>query len=112
MILQRVHPEDRDLVQQVIDLASSDGMNFDIKYRLLMPDGAVKHLHVIADAVKACPENVELVGAVTDITEQTRSRGDLENAFEEIKKLKDQLYKENLAPKEEIDQTSKKCIRI
>lgn len=106
MILQRVHPDDRDLVQQVIDRAFSDGTNFEVKHRLLMPDGAVKHLHVIADAVRHCPENVELVGAVTDITEQTRARADLEKAFEEINKLKDQLYKENLALKEEIDQTS------
>ena len=106
MILQRVHPEDRDLMQQVIDRASGDGTNFDVNYRLLMPDGTVKHLHVIADVVKDCPESVELVGAVTDITEQKRARADLENAFHEIKKLKDQLYKENLALKEEIDQTS------
>jgi transcriptional regulator with GAF, ATPase, and Fis domain len=106
MILKRVHPDDRDLVQQVIDRAFSDGTNFDVKHRLLMPDGAVKHLRVIADAVKDSSGGVEFVGAVTDITEQTRARADLEKAFEEIKKLKDQLYKENLALKEEIDQTS------
>jgi formate hydrogenlyase transcriptional activator len=106
MILQRVHPDDRDLVRRVIDRAFSDETSFDVKHRLLMPDGAVKHLHVIADAVKDCSGGVEFVGAVTDITEQTRARADLEKAFEEIKKLKDQLYKENLALKEEIDQTS------
>jgi transcriptional regulator with GAF, ATPase, and Fis domain len=41
-----------------------------------------------------------------DVTEQRQSRAALESAFEEIKKLKDELYRENLALKEEIDQAS------
>jgi len=50
MVLQRVHPEDRALVQQTIDRASSYGKDFDYEYRLLMPDGSVKHVHVVARA--------------------------------------------------------------
>jgi hypothetical protein len=71
-----------------------------------MPDGTIKRLDTIAHAMKDCSGGVEFVGAVTDITEQTRARADLEKAFEEIMKLKRQLYKENLVLKEEIDQTS------
>ena len=41
-----------------------------------------------------------------DVTEQHRSRMALENAFEEIKTLKDQLYQENVALRQEIDETS------
>jgi len=106
LALQRVHPDDRPHVQEVIDRASNDGENFDIKYRLRMPDGVVKHLEVIAHAMKDDLGNAEFVGAVTDITEQHEARAALESAIEEIKTLKDQLYKENLALKEEIDQTS------
>jgi len=105
-ILRLVHPDDRARVQEVIDRASSDGTNFEIKYRLLMPDGAVKHLQVVAHALTDESGKIEFVGAVTDITEQHKARAALESAFEEIKTLKDQLYKENLALKEEIDQTS------
>jgi len=103
LALQRVHPDDRPHVQEVIDRASNDGENFDIKYRLRMPDGVVKHLEVIAHAMKDDLGNAEFVGAVTDITEQHEARAALESAIEEIKTLKDQLYKENLALKEEID---------
>jgi transcriptional regulator with GAF, ATPase, and Fis domain len=46
------------------------------------------------------------VGAVTDITERKRAEDDLQKAFGEIKKLKDQLYKENIALKAEIDSAS------
>jgi hypothetical protein len=46
MVLQRIHPEDRALVQRTIDRASSDGKDFDYEYRLLMPDASVKHVHL------------------------------------------------------------------
>jgi transcriptional regulator with GAF, ATPase, and Fis domain len=40
------------------------------------------------------------------VTEQREARAALETAFEEIKVLKDQLYKENIALRDEIDKTS------
>src|ERR1700737_3998331 len=48
LILQRVHPEDASLVKQTIERASQAGTNFEHKYRLLMPDGSVKHVHIVA----------------------------------------------------------------
>ncbi len=68
LILQRVHPEDAALAKQTIERASQDGKDFDLEHRLLMPDGAVKYLHVVAHKVKDSSGNVEFVGAVTDIT--------------------------------------------
>jgi C4-dicarboxylate-specific signal transduction histidine kinase len=68
LILQRVHPEDAALAKQTIERASQDGRDFDLEHRLLMPDGAVKYLHVVAHKVKDSSGNVEFVGAVTDIT--------------------------------------------
>src|SRR6266852_4698237 len=52
LILQRIHPDDRDLVQQTIDRATNERANLDFEHRLLMPDGAVKHLHVLARALE------------------------------------------------------------
>ena len=68
LVLQRVHPDERTLVQQIINRASSEETHFDIEHRLLMPDGAVKYLHVLADALTDSAGNLEFVGAVTDIT--------------------------------------------
>src|SRR5579862_8699199 len=48
LILQRVHPEDVALVKQTIERATQDGKNFENEYRLLMPDGSAKHVHVVA----------------------------------------------------------------
>ncbi len=45
-------------------------------------------------------------GASIEIDDRKRAEETLKKAFDEIQTLKDQLYKENLALKEEIDQTS------
>ena len=39
-----------------------------MKHRLLMPDGAVKHVHAIGHALQTSSGNLEFVGAGTDIT--------------------------------------------
>jgi len=70
-LMQRIYPQDRALVQQVIDRASQTGTDFaEHKYRLLLPDGRVKHVHAIAHAVQNACGNREFIGAVTDITER------------------------------------------
>jgi PAS domain S-box-containing protein len=67
-ILQRTHPDDRDLVQGVLEQAAVNGTNFDVEHRLLMPDGVVKYLHVVAHGLPDSTGHLEFVGAVTDIT--------------------------------------------
>jgi PAS domain S-box-containing protein len=68
LVLQRVHPKDAALVQQTIERAAQDGKDFDHEYRLLMPDGSVKHVHVVARALSDESGSVEFVGAVMDVT--------------------------------------------
>jgi PAS domain S-box-containing protein len=68
LILQRVHPDDAAFVQQTIERASQDGKDFEHEFRLLMPDGAVKHLHVVARAERDKSGELEFVGAVMDVT--------------------------------------------
>ena len=113
LILQRVHPEDAVLVKQTIERATQDRKDFWHEYRLVMPDGAVKHVNVVVRALNDEPGSIEFVGAVMDVTaakEATtiifNAKDALEKAFEEIKTLKDQLHKENIALREEIDKTS------
>jgi PAS domain S-box-containing protein len=72
-IFQRIHPDDRDRVQQTLDHAVNEKTDFDIEHRLLMPDGSVKHLHAIARASKTSSGNLEYVGAVTDVTTTKRT---------------------------------------
>src|SRR5258708_1534674 len=68
LILQRVHPEDAALVQQTIERAAQDGKDFDHEYRLVMPDGSIKYVHVVAHALRDESDGIEFVGAVMDVT--------------------------------------------
>jgi PAS domain S-box-containing protein len=69
-VVQRVHPDDRALAQQVIERASQTATDFEHEYRLLLADGRVKHVHAIAHALQDTSGNREFIGAVTDITER------------------------------------------
>jgi PAS domain S-box-containing protein len=68
LILQRTHPEDRALVQQTIERAKRGGKDFDHDYRLLMPDGSIKYVHVVAHALSDESGCVDFLGAVMDVT--------------------------------------------
>ena len=65
---QRVHPDDRADVKEVINRASAGAAEFEHAYRLLMPDGRVKHVHALAHISQDASGNREFVGAVTDVT--------------------------------------------
>ena len=67
-VLQRVHPEDAAFVKQTIDRASQDGKDFNLEHRLLMPDGAVKHVHVVAHGEIEESGELEFFGALMDVT--------------------------------------------
>ena len=68
LTLRRVHPEDAALVQQTIERATQDTKDIDVEHRLLMPDGSVKHVHVVARALIDESGSLEFVGAVMDVT--------------------------------------------
>src|SRR6266852_4656400 len=68
LVFQRIHPDDRDRVQQALDHATNQKTDFNIEHRLLMPDGSLKHVHVLALALETSSGNLEYVGAVTDVT--------------------------------------------
>ncbi|MDB5041565.1 MAG: sensor histidine kinase, partial [Candidatus Eremiobacteraeota bacterium] len=80
MFLERVHPEDAPLVQRRIDRASSDGKSFEVEHRLLMPDGRVKYVHLVAQAVRDQSGQLEFIGALMDVTAAKRAAEDLRKA--------------------------------
>jgi PAS domain S-box-containing protein len=101
-----LHPEDTPY-HTIVDQAIRNKTDFETEYRLIFRDGRIKHVHVIGHpVVNASGEVTEIIGTTMDVTEQHESRTALETAFAEIKRLKDQLYKENIALREEIDKVS------
>jgi PAS domain S-box-containing protein len=84
VILQRVHPEEVASVTQTIERAAQDGKDFEHECRLLMPDGAVKHLYVVARAERDESGELEFVGAVMDTTEGKRVEKKLRRSEESL----------------------------
>ena len=100
-----IHPDDRARVKDTYDAAQKQKGEFDAEYRIVLRDGTIKHLHTIGHPVlNEDGDVVEYVGTGMDVTEQRQAQTALETAFEEIKRLKDQLQDENLSLREEIDQ--------
>jgi PAS domain S-box-containing protein len=88
-VLQRIHPDDRAMTRQLLDETSHGEKNFDNTHRLLMPDGSVKFVHVLSRALKDAAGNLEIVGAVMDVTENTCLYDDLAKREAKIRRLVD-----------------------
>jgi PAS domain S-box-containing protein len=115
LVLQRVHPEDVGLVQRTIENAAQDGKDFDIEHRLLMPDGAVKHVHVVAHAEKDESCELEFVGAVMDTTESKRAEEALrqsEGYLAEAQRLSHTGSWASIPATGEIKYFSEECYRV
>ena len=97
-MLLRVHPEDRAQLQSRIEKASREERELNAEFRLLLNDGSIRYVHVLAHRVMR-PSGEQFVGAAMNVTASKL-------ALEEIGTLKDQLFKENIALREEIDNIS------
>lgn len=103
----RIHPDDLQRFDEARERGIREKTGAKIDFRIVLGDGSIKHIHCVSHPVfNASGKVVEMVGTNMDVTEQHDARAALEKAFEEIKQLKDQLYRENLALKEEIDHAS------
>jgi PAS domain S-box-containing protein len=70
LVFDRIHPEDRERLSELMDRAARDGMDLDVEHRLLMPNGDIRYLHVIAHAGDNISDNREYIGIVSDTTER------------------------------------------
>ena len=70
LVFDRIHPEDRERLQQLRDRAAQNAMDLDVEHRILLPDGVLRYLHVVAHAGEDRSGNREYVGIVSDITER------------------------------------------
>ena len=90
-IIERVHPEDRTLVTEALARATESGQGFDYEHRLLMPDGRVKHLRVLAKAIRDASGGIEFVGAVMDVTEARLADEKIRQSEAELRELIDAI---------------------
>jgi PAS domain S-box-containing protein len=71
---QRIHPEDRDRVRREVFLERPEqGSHFDVDFRIVLPDGAIKYVRSSGHPVfNISGDLVEYVGTSIDVTERKR----------------------------------------
>ena len=84
LAVRRIHPDDMDWARRAFERAADQGRDLDLEHRLLMPDGAVRHIVVAARAVRDDAGEVEFVGVQMDVTERKRAEEALRKAQAEL----------------------------
>jgi PAS domain S-box-containing protein len=88
----RILPEDRRRVIEVSQQAVRNKADFEVDFRIVLPDGSMKYVHSVGHPlVNRDGEVTELVGTHVDVTEQHAARETLQKAFNEIKRSEDRL---------------------
>ena len=84
LVLQRTYPEDRTFLQRLLERVGRNRQNWEVDHRLLLPDGSIKHIRVVAHATGAAPDRLEYVGALMDVTDTRLAQEALERAQAEL----------------------------
>jgi PAS domain S-box-containing protein len=88
VVVQRIHPEDRDKFQRARNAASLEKLDHDFEFRVVLPDGTVRHIHSLGHPViSPNGDVVEVVGTNVDITERKRAEDELRKHREHLEDL-------------------------
>jgi PAS domain S-box-containing protein len=79
LIATRIHPEDLSVFHEHIERARRDRGDVQLEFRLQMPDGTLKYVHVAAH-IRGDHDQLEYIGAVQDVTERRSSEEALTKA--------------------------------
>jgi PAS domain S-box-containing protein len=85
---ERVHPEDRTKYRGTIEQAIAEKADYDLEFRILLPNGMVKWIHSVGHPVlSAAGELEQFVGSSTDITDHKHA----EQEHEKLRQLEAEL---------------------
>jgi PAS domain S-box-containing protein len=102
--LGTVDPEDRESVRATLARCLETRDLVRLEYRIVLPDGRLRWLVTRGRSFPATAEQPERVlGVVIDITERKTAEIRIQEQMEEIQMLKDQLEKENIYLRKEIE---------
>jgi len=86
LVMARVHPKDRERLQQLIERVMPEGEDWQIEhreYRLLMPGGSIKHLRVVTRPA----HSGGYIGAVMDVTAAKLAEKSAQDARAELERV-------------------------
>ena len=87
-----VHPEDRERFNDAIDSALCRGESLSLRYRTVLPSGAVRHVRIHAHIDRdEADRAVHLLGVTMDITAETRVNEQLRSQSSHVQSLLERL---------------------
>ncbi|WP_315786622.1 PAS domain S-box protein [Fischerella sp. JS2] len=89
-LLERVHPEDRQVLQQHVERAITQGIPYAFDLRIVLPDGSIRYLDSRAEPlVNAQGQVIKLIGTSLDITDRKQTEEALRESEERFRKAFD-----------------------
>ena len=83
--LERVHPEDRQMVDNAVNKAFVEGTPYNIEHRITLLDGSEKIVHELAEVeFDSSQKPIKMIGTVQDITERKRSEEKIAEAQKQL----------------------------
>jgi formate hydrogenlyase transcriptional activator len=95
--IRLIHSEEREMIRQVTEQAQKSSEVTRAEFRIVLSDERVRWMVLLGRAY--CSSSMEpesLMGVFIDITVRKETERSLQNAYEEIKQLKDRLEAENI----------------
>src|SRR3984885_3579516 len=88
--LSRNHPDDHKRIRELFQKAEIEKTDCEADYRIVLPDGAIKHLHAIGHPIlNESGELVEFIGTVMDITERKQAEDKIREQEVEFRQILD-----------------------
>jgi formate hydrogenlyase transcriptional activator len=86
----RNHPEDQKRIQELFERSEIQKTDYEADYRIVLPDGSIKHLHAIGHPVlNESGDLVEFVGTAMDITERKYAEDRIREQEVELRQILD-----------------------
>ncbi len=108
--IEAVHPTDRERVTEAVRATLEEDHPYDLSFRILRPDGSQRAVHAKGDLERdADGAPMRMLGTVLDITareeaqeERERAQRAVQEAYAEVRALKDRLQAENILLRREV----------
>src|SRR3984957_13786554 len=68
LLYDRVHPDDRSAVKELLESASRTGSDLDFEHRFQLTDGTIKYVPAVAHSYQDEVSGFQYIGAVMDVT--------------------------------------------
>ena len=92
LFVERVHPNDRSFVQQILDDAIRERKGFNFEFRIVLPDGSIKWVNGVGrPIIKESGDVEEYIGTGMDITDRKRAEEELRRSEASLREAQNEL---------------------